>query len=109
MTTTTKLEDHLDLEHSDAIMIRGHRIGIERLIELFHQGYTPEEMAQYFPGLELERVYAAITYYLCHRAELDAYVERIRCQSEAEYQAWSENPSPSIQRLRALRGMQRAA
>jgi uncharacterized protein (DUF433 family) len=106
-----QLEDYLEFVGPDDIRIKGHRLGIEDIIELFHEGYSPEEMTHHFPGLALEKAYAAVTYYLHHRAELDAYVKRIREQSEAEYQAWlaDPNPPPVIQRLRALRDKQRAA
>ena len=45
-------------------------------------GATPEEIAQDFPVLQLDDVYAAITYYLWHREEVEAYLERRRALAE---------------------------
>ncbi len=98
-----QLEDYLDFSDPDAIRIKGHRLGIEHLINLFNEGYSPEEMTQHYAGLSLEKIYAVLTYYLQHRAELDAYAKRVEDQAEAEYQAWRANPSPTVERLRALR------
>lgn len=70
-----QLEDCFDVQGLDVIRIKGHRIGLEHVIERYHEGYSAEEIGQEFPGLEL--IYAAITYYLLNRAELDAYVARI--------------------------------
>ena len=98
-----QLEEYLDFQDSGAIGLRGHRIGIEHIVGLYRTGYTVEEMVQHFPGLSLEKAYAAVTYYLHNQAELDAYVARLEAQGLQEYEAWARTPSPAIERLRALR------
>ena len=37
-------------------------------------GATPEEIVQMYPALELADAYEAVTHYLRHRSEVDAYV-----------------------------------
>jgi len=45
-------------------------------IEYFRIGYSPEHITEMLPGVVSEQVYAAITYYLHRRADMDAYLER---------------------------------
>lgn len=107
-----QLEDYFDFlgtdtrdpRHSTAIRIKGHRIGIEHVLAYYRAGYHPDEIARELPGLSLEKIYATITYYLSHRAAVDAYLMRLREQDEQAYQAWaSAEPSPVVQRLRTQR------
>jgi uncharacterized protein (DUF433 family) len=66
-----------------AYRITGTRISLDSVVYAFWQGQTAEGIAQSFPLLTLEQVYGAITFYLAHRAEIDAYLE----QGEAEFAA----------------------
>jgi uncharacterized protein (DUF433 family) len=104
-----QLEEFFDFQDSGAIRLKGHRIGIEHIIDLFRGGYTVEEMVHHFPGLSLEQAYAAVTYYLHNQAELDAYVARLDARGTEEYEAWSRAPSPAIERLRNLRAQRDVA
>jgi uncharacterized protein (DUF433 family) len=97
-----QIEDYFEFE-DDAIRIKGHRIWIEHILDYYLSGYGPEEIAREFPGLSLDKVYAAITYYLTHRAEVDAYLIRTREQDERDYEEWAKHPSPLTERLRAIR------
>jgi uncharacterized protein (DUF433 family) len=104
-----QLDDYFDFlgpDARDAIRIKGHRIGIEHVLSYYHEGYNPDEIAQEFPGLSLEKIYATITYYLAHRDEVDAYLARLKARYEQEYAEWVANPSPLVERLRALRAQQ---
>ncbi len=98
-----QLEEYFDFSEQDAIRVKGHRIGIEHILSYYREGYTPDEIAEEFPGVSLEKIYATITYYLSHREEIDAYLVRLRERSEQEYQEWAANPSPLVQRLRAAK------
>jgi uncharacterized protein (DUF433 family) len=102
-----QLEAYLDFVGPDEIRLRGHRIGIEHVIEHFKTGYSPEQITEMFPGVGLEQVYAAITYYLHRRADMDIYLERQRDRCEQQYQAWAAQPSPAIARLRRLHDQRR--
>jgi len=53
------------------------------VIDTFMNGASPEEIAQGFPVLHLDDVYAVITYSLRHRAEGDAYLSERRARAEA--------------------------
>ncbi len=63
------------------VRIANTRIPLERVIESFLIGMTPEEIALSFDVLKLEDIYAVINYYLHNREEVDAYMV------EAERQA----------------------
>ena len=96
-----QLEDYFEFE-GDAIRIKGHRIWLEHILEYYLSGYKPEEIAREFPGLSLEKIYAAITYYQAHRSEVDAYLIRVDEQKERDYQESLKQPSPLRDRLKAL-------
>jgi len=101
-----QLEDYFEFLEPEAIRIKGHRIGIEHILAYYREGFGPEEIAQEFPGLSLDKIYATITYYLSHRTEIDAYLVRVRARDEQDYEAWAAHPSPLIQRLQAIKAKQ---
>ncbi|HZC78056.1 MAG TPA: hypothetical protein VE258_09925, partial [Ktedonobacterales bacterium] len=70
---------------------------------LYNEHQSPEMIAQTFPGLPLETIYATLAYYLHNQAEVDAYMaEQIRSSEERWRQA-QEHPSPMMQKMRAIR------
>ena len=98
-----KLEDYFDFLSPDDIRLKDHRIGIDDVLEYYLEGYNPEEIAANLPTLSLEQIHATITYYLHHQSEMDTYLARLWARREQHYQEWSANPSPVIERLRALK------
>jgi uncharacterized protein (DUF433 family) len=65
------------------IRIAGTRVTLDTVIDTFLTGASPEEIAQDFPVLRLDDIYAVITYYLRHRDEVDAYLRERRSRAEA--------------------------
>jgi uncharacterized protein (DUF433 family) len=63
--------------------ITGTRISLDSIVYAFKRGAAPESMQRAFPLLTLEEVYGAITFYLAHEREIDAYL----AQAEAEFEA----------------------
>jgi uncharacterized protein (DUF433 family) len=98
-----QLEDYFEFLSPDDIRIKGHRVGIDNVLEYYLEGYTPEEIVANLSSLSLEEIYATITYYLHNRAQIDAYLLRLEKWREQRYQEWVANPSPIVQRLRALK------
>jgi len=97
------LEDYFDVIGPYTIHIKGHRIGIEHVVEHYLDGYSPEQIAQEFPGLSLEAIYTTIAYYLRHKADIDAYLARQAAWVEQRMrEAEQEEQPPVVQRLRAL-------
>ncbi|MDQ2998085.1 MAG: DUF433 domain-containing protein [Chloroflexota bacterium] len=104
-----QLEDYFDFLSPDDIRIKGHRIGIDNVLELYLDGYTAEDIAQYYPSLSLEKIHATLTYYHHNRAEVDAYMARLAAWREQSQREEAEKePSPVVQRIRALKAQRKA-
>ena len=98
-----QLEEYFEFLAEDDIRIKGHRIGIDDVLKYYLQGYSVEEILSELPSLNLEKIYATLTYYYHNRAKIDAYLLKLARQREQHYQEWLANPSPLIQRLRIAR------
>jgi uncharacterized protein (DUF433 family) len=85
--------------------VEGTRVSLDSVVHEFLDGESPETIVEHYPSLALDQVYGAISFYLSHQAEVDAYLkeqnaiwEQLRADSE------SRN-APLLQRLRdAKRG-----
>lgn len=98
------LEDYFDFLEPDVIRIKGHRIGIEDVVEMYQDGYSAEQIALHYPTLTLEQIYATLTYYLHNKPEVEAYLERLRLYVEESIREYERRqPSEVVQRIRALR------
>jgi len=64
----------LSVDAQGTVRVGGTRLALETVLEIFKQGASPQEIVSAFPDLELADVYAIITYYLRHRADVDAYL-----------------------------------
>jgi uncharacterized protein (DUF433 family) len=93
-----RLQDYLDFLGPNVIRLKGHRIGLEDIIEAHQDGESPEQIAAFYQTVTLEQVYGAITYYLRHRAETDEYIQRVNAIRDARIQA--AEPSDLTRRLR---------
>jgi uncharacterized protein (DUF433 family) len=69
-----------------AYRIVGSRVSLDSVVHAFWNGQTAESIAQAFPGLTLEQVYGALTFYLSHQTEVDAYLQ----ETSTEYEAMRE-------------------
>ncbi|MEH2213391.1 DUF433 domain-containing protein [Nostoc sp.] len=98
-----QLEDYFEFLDPDDIRLKGHRIGIDNVIQYYLQGCSPEQILEELPSLNLEKIYATLTYYLHNRVEIDAYMLRLAKWREQRYQESLANPSPLMQRLRVLK------
>ncbi len=96
------------IEHrNQGYWIAGSRVSLDSVIIAFLNGLSPETIAaECFPTLTLEQVYGAITYYLAHRDEMDAYLhahEEIDTLRQTTHQA---DPSFTTKLAQARRRMQ---
>jgi uncharacterized protein (DUF433 family) len=74
--------------HDGGFWISGTRVSFDSVVLAFLQGISPESIAgECFPTLTLEQVYGAVTYYLAHRLEIDAYLKQADTDFEALRQA----------------------
>ena len=64
--------------------VSSSRVSVNSVVLAFLDGLSPESIAtECFPSLSLEQVYGVITYYLAHRAEIDAYLKKAGAEFDA--------------------------
>jgi uncharacterized protein (DUF433 family) len=95
---------HIRVDADGAVRVGDTRVLLASIVYRHQQGDTPEEIHEGFPGVPLADIYAAIAYYLRHRAEVDSHLaglgveaERLQREVEAEYGL----PEELRERLRA--------
>ena len=99
-----QLEDYFDFFRDDDIRVKGTRIGIETILyDYIYRDRTPEEIAQIYPSLSLEQVYATILYYLHNKEAVSKYIADWLEWNQQQWKAQQQNPSPAILRLRKLK------
>ncbi len=77
MTLTLQAEPvPLRVEEDGGIRVGDSRIHLELVIEWFEMGQSPESIVAGHDTLRLADLYAVIAYYLKHKDEVRAYVER---------------------------------
>lgn len=102
-----QLEEYFNVLSPDDIRLKGTRIGIETILyDYIYRARTAEEIAQTYPSLTLEQVYATILYYLHNRPTVEQYLtdwiehgERMRAEQ-------LQNPSPARLRWQQLKANQ---
>jgi uncharacterized protein (DUF433 family) len=73
----------LSTDADGVVRVAGTRVTLDTVIHTFMTGASPEEIAQDFPVLRLDDLYAVLTYYLRHRDEVDAYLRERQGRAEA--------------------------
>jgi uncharacterized protein (DUF433 family) len=87
-----QLEDYFEFEkfqtpfgEAERIRIKGHRIGIETVVNDWKGGYVPEQIVARYPTLNLEKVFATLTYYLQNKDQVEAYIKQVAAIDESYY------------------------
>jgi Protein of unknown function (DUF433) len=97
------LEHYFDFHSADDIWLKGTRVGIEFILNLYlHEHVAPEEIVHHFSSITLEQVYATILYYFINTKAVSGYVDRWLAYCKVSEAAQDENPSPTVLRLKAL-------
>ncbi len=68
----------LGKDDGGTIRVGGTRVTLDSVVAAFWQGAAPEEIMLRFDVLTLPQIYEAISYYLNHREETDAYLDERR-------------------------------
>lgn len=84
------------------IRVAGTRITLELVAKAFHQGGTPEQIADQYPSLALPDVYAVVTWMLRHPGELAEYLVRRQGESHETRARVEEVCPPGGLRARLL-------
>jgi uncharacterized protein (DUF433 family) len=99
-----RLEDYFNFIAPDDIRIKGTRIGIETILyEYIHRAQSPEVIAERFPSLTLEQVYATILYYLHNKAAVSTYLADWLEHGRRAREEQQRNPPPFVEKLRRLK------
>ncbi len=99
-----EIEEYFDFLTTNDIRIKGSRIGIETILhEYIYRHQSPEVIAQIYPNLTLEQIYATILYYLQNPETITQYMADWlkHCQQGAKQQ--DENPPDYVLKLRQLK------
>ena len=98
-----QLEEYFSFLAPDDIRIKGTRVGIETVLyDYVYRSRQPEDIVTQYPSVTLEQVYATITYYLHNREGITAYLADWLENTNRRWEEQNRNPSPAIQRLRAI-------
>ncbi|MBC6474682.1 MAG: DUF433 domain-containing protein [Hormoscilla sp. GM102CHS1] len=104
-----QLEDYFNFLTPNDIRLKNSRIGIETILYAYiYRARTAEEIAQTYPTLSLEQVYATILYYLQEKEKIVKYMADwlehcLRSEREQD-----ENPPDFVLKLRKLKAEQAA-
>lgn len=79
-------------DRDGVVRVGGSRVTLDTVVAAFRTGSTAEEIAEQYPSVDLVDIYAAITYYLRHRPEVDDYLvarehtsAQVRADAEARF------------------------
>lgn len=78
-------------EHGIPWIVGANTKVVEVVLDKMAHGWSPEEMCEQHPHLSLAQIYAALSYYYEHQAEVDADIER-RERFVEEMRAQQKNP-----------------
>ena len=78
-------------DEAGGIRIGQSRVTLDSLLAAYHTGSTPEEIALQYDVLHLSEIYAAITYYLTHRQQIDNYLEQRHQKAQQHRQELAQN------------------
>ena len=92
----TVAKQYVEFSQGD-YFVTGSRVLLEGIVAEFLDGRSPETIQQAFPMLKLAQVYGAITFYLDHQVEINAYLQQRNADYEARRLA-NINQQPEFQR-----------
>ena len=73
----------LHLDQDGTIRVGGTRVTLDTVVEAYTEGASAEEIVLQYDSLNLADVHAVISYYLRHRSEVEAYLEKRGQEAEA--------------------------
>jgi uncharacterized protein (DUF433 family) len=94
----------LRVDAGGVVRVGNSRVILDLVVSQYENGMTPEDMVRAYDTLVLAEVYAVIAYYLRHRDEVRAYLNRREEEAEAlRAKSEAERPRDLIQALLARR------
>ena len=68
----------LEADSQGVLRVAGTHVTLDTVVEMYRAGSTAERISRHHPPLQLADVYAVLTYYLRHQAEVETYIQRRR-------------------------------
>ena len=97
------LDDYFDYDPStEAIRVKGHRVGVELILDAYTAGATMADQRAEFDSLTEEELHATITFYLLNKEELDQWLARVHDEQARHMTEIDAHSSPAMQRIREL-------
>lgn len=74
MLAITAEQTPLRVDEQGVVRVGKSRVTLETIVGVYNQGASAEQIARDFPTLDLADIYAVLSYYLRHRAEVEAHL-----------------------------------
>lgn len=103
MAVPADADPALRVDEGGTVRVRQTRVTLRSVVVAFNEGASAEEIVLRYPSLDLTDTYAAITYYLRHRSEVDRMLAEEDRQIE-EVQEVVEREFPTADLRWRLRG-----
>jgi uncharacterized protein (DUF433 family) len=71
----------LETDAQGVIRVAKTRVTLDTVVTAFLEGFTPEEIGEQYPSLQLSDIYLVTVYYLRHKAEINSYITERQRQS----------------------------
>lgn len=72
----------LRLDENGTYRVGPTRVRLDSVVFLHNRGSSAEEIVGEYPSLELADVHAVISYYLRHKGDVDAYIQRREAEAD---------------------------
>jgi uncharacterized protein (DUF433 family) len=100
----TLAPNHINVDDTGVARIDESRMTVTHLIDAWKSGAsTPEKIRESYPFLSMAEIHAAFAYYYDHQAQIDAEIERARCEFEKLRATAQETPGRRKLREQRLR------
>ena len=101
------LEDYFHFLAPNDIRLKGTRVGIETILyDFIYRSRSPEQIANTYPTITIEQVYATILYYHHKRQDVEAYLSEwfeFGRQMREEQERYLPSDIVKLRRLKAER------
>jgi uncharacterized protein (DUF433 family) len=102
-TNTASPERYVGVDQDDVLRVAGTPVSLDSIVIPFRQGEPPESIQQSYPQLTLEQVYGAITYFLAHKDQVEAYLLRREELWKRERARSEQDNGALLTRLRGIK------
>ena len=102
MSLAVAYEAPLRVDDHSVVRMGDTRVSFDSIVYRHKQGDTPDEIHEGFPSVPLADIYAAISYYLRHQEEVEAYLAEREAEAERIHQEAEADPANKALREKLL-------